>query len=56
VHVRYGENEFVGHARDTDVVRASADAYVDALNRLAAARANAESVEFVQNGIMHAYE
>jgi 2-isopropylmalate synthase len=55
VHVRYGENEFVGHARDTDVVRASADAYVDALNRLAAARANAESVEFVQNGIMHAY-
>jgi 2-isopropylmalate synthase len=55
VHVRYGENEFVGQARNTDVVRASADAYVDALNRLAAARANAESVEFVQNGIMHAY-
>ncbi|MEF8815700.1 MAG: 2-isopropylmalate synthase [Salinibacter sp.] len=55
VHVRYGENEFVGHARDTDVVRASADAYVDALNRLAAARTNAESVEFVRNGIMTAY-
>ena len=55
VHVRYGENQFVGHARDTDVVRASADAYVDALNRLAAARANAKSVEFVRNGIMTAY-
>jgi 2-isopropylmalate synthase len=55
VTVRYGENEFLGHARNTDVVRASAEAYVDALNRLAAAREHAESVEFVQNGIMHAY-
>ncbi|MFB6279021.1 MAG: 2-isopropylmalate synthase [Salinibacter sp.] len=55
VHVRYGENEFVGRARNTDVLRASADAYIDALNRLAAAREHAKSVEFVQNGIMHAY-
>ena len=56
VTVRYGENEFLGHARNTDVVRASAEAYVDALNRLAAAREHAESVEFVQNGIMTAFE
>ena len=56
VTIRYGENEFLGQARNTDVVRASADAYVDALNRLAAAREHTESVEFVQNGIMHAYD
>jgi hypothetical protein len=29
---------------------------VDALNRLAAAREDAESIEFAQNGIMNAYE
>ena len=55
VHVRYGENRFAGTARNTDVIRASAEAYVNALNRLAAAREDAESVEFVQNGIMHTY-
>jgi 2-isopropylmalate synthase len=55
VRVRYGENHFTGRARDTDVIRASAEAYVDALNRLAAAQADAESIEFVQNGIMNAY-
>jgi len=55
VHVRYGENRFAGTACNTDVIRASAEAYVNALNRLAAAREDAESVEFVQNGIMHTY-
>jgi len=56
VSVRYGENQFAGTARNADIVRASADAYVDALNRLAAARETAETVEFVQDGIMNAYE
>jgi 2-isopropylmalate synthase len=56
VTVRYGENTFAGTARNTDVIRASADAYLDALNRLAAARADAESVEFVRDGIMNTYE
>jgi 2-isopropylmalate synthase len=56
VSVRYGENQFAGSARNTDIVRASADAYLDALNRLAAARETAETVEFVQDGIMNAYE
>ena len=55
VRIRYGENAFSGRARDTDVIRASAEAYVDALNRLAAAKSDAESVEFVQNGIINAY-
>jgi 2-isopropylmalate synthase len=55
VRIRYGENQFAGRARSTDVIRASAEAYVDALNRLAAAQSDAESVEFVQNSIMNAY-
>ncbi len=55
VCIRYGENQFAGRARSTDVIRASAEAYVDALNRLAAAQSDAESVEFVQNSIMNAY-
>jgi len=55
VRIRYGENYFTGRARGTDVVRASAEAYVDALNRLAAAQSDAESVEFVRDSIMNAY-
>ncbi|PSQ97839.1 MAG: 2-isopropylmalate synthase [Bacteroidetes bacterium SW_9_63_38] len=55
VRIRYGENHFSGRARNTDVIRASAEAYVNALNHLAAAQADAESIEFVQNGIMNAY-
>jgi 2-isopropylmalate synthase len=55
VRIRYGENHFSGRARNTDVIRASAEAYVDALNRLATARSDVESLEFVQNGIMNAY-
>ncbi|WP_263791034.1 2-isopropylmalate synthase [Salinibacter sp.] len=56
VTIRYGENQFAGTARNTDVIRASAEAYVDALNRLVAAQEHAESVEFVQSGIMTAFE
>jgi 2-isopropylmalate synthase len=55
VRIRYGENHFSGRARNTDVIRASAEAYLDALNRLATAQSDAESIEFVQNGIMNAY-
>ncbi|WP_263819830.1 2-isopropylmalate synthase [Salinibacter sp.] len=56
VTIRYGENQFAGTARNTDVIRASAEAYVDALNRLVAAQEHVESVEFVQSGIMTAFE
>ncbi len=55
VRIRYGENHFGGRARNTDVIRASAEAYVDALNRLAAAQSDEESVEFVRDSIMNAY-
>lgn len=55
VRIRYGENYFDGRASGTDVLQASAAAYVDALNRLAAFRADDSSVEFVANGIMQAF-
>ena len=55
VTVRYGEDTFSGRATDTDVLQASAQAYVDALNRLAAHRADEASVEFVTEGIMKAF-
>ena len=55
VTVRYGEDTFSGRATDTDVLQASAQAYVDALNRLAARRADEASVEFVTEGIMKAF-
>lgn len=56
VLIDYGESTFAGTASSTDVLRASADAYIDALNRLAAHRADEESVKFVTDGIMEAFK
>lgn len=56
VRIRFGENSFAGTAESTDVLQASAAAYVDALNQLAAFRSNDKSVQFVVEGIMHAYD
>jgi 2-isopropylmalate synthase len=47
---------FAGRATGTDVVLASAEAYVNALNGLAAFRAEEESVAFVGAGIMRAFD
>ena len=55
VTVRYGENTFSGRATDTDVLQASAQAYLDALNRLAAFHTDEQSVEFVTEGIMETF-
>lgn len=55
VQIRFGENHFEGRARSTDVVQASAVAYVDALNGLAAFRTDSASVQFVTDGIMQAF-
>lgn len=55
VCVRFGEHTFEGRARGTDVIQASAEAYVDALNRLAAFRADDTAVQFVTDGIMQAF-
>jgi len=52
VRIRHGENQFAGQASGTDVLRASAEAYVNALNRLAAFRSDDTSVRFVMDGIM----
>jgi len=56
VLIGFGGPMFAGKASSTDVVLASADAYLNALNNLAAHRADEESVRFVNNGIMQAFE
>jgi 2-isopropylmalate synthase len=55
VLVEFGEVCFDGKASDTDVIVASSHAYLHALNHLAAWRADQESVQFVRNGIIHAF-
>ncbi len=55
VLIRDGEARFPGRARSTDVLRASAEAYMDALNRLVAHRADEDSVRFVNQRIVMAY-
>jgi 2-isopropylmalate synthase len=55
VCVRFGENHFDGRGSGTDVLHASAEAYIDALNRLAAFRADDTAVQFVTDGIMQAF-
>jgi 2-isopropylmalate synthase len=47
---------FAGKASSTDVIEASAQAYMNALNSLAAFRLDKESIEFVSSGIMQAFE
>ena len=47
---------FAGKASSTDVVHASAEAYMNALNSLAAHRADQESIQFVNTGIMQAFD
>ena len=58
VTVLIGENGalFRGVARHTDVLQASADAYVQALNQLEGFRADRQDVEFVSDGIMQSFE
>ncbi len=55
VRLRYGAASFAGRATDTDVLKASAMAYLDALNRLAAYRMGEDAVEFVTDGIMQSF-
>ncbi len=58
VTVLVGDNGafFRGMARHTDVLQASAAAYLEALNQLEAFRADEESVVFVSNGIMQSFQ
>ncbi|MDX1741245.1 MAG: 2-isopropylmalate synthase, partial [Rhodothermales bacterium] len=55
VLIRDGEARFPGRARGTDVIGASAQAYMDALNRLVVHRTDEDSVRFVNQRIMMAY-
>ena len=51
-----GEVRFHGMARSTDVLKASAEAYLASLNKLAAHQAEQESVRFVSDGIINSFE
>jgi len=56
VLISFGGPCFAGKASSTDVVHASAEAYMNALNSLAAHRADEESIQFVNTGIMQAFD
>ena len=56
VTISYSGSEFAGQASSTDVLEASAEAYLDALNHLAMYRADEESVKFVTDGIMDTFK
>ncbi len=47
---------FAGKASSTDVVYASAEAFMNALNSLASFRADEESIQFVNEGIIQAFQ
>ena len=47
---------FRGVARSTDVLQASADSYIKALNQLATFRSEEKNVEFVGGGIMQSFD
>ncbi|MDA1028502.1 MAG: 2-isopropylmalate synthase [Bacteroidetes bacterium] len=55
VLISLGGPLFAGKASSTDVIHASAEAYMNALNSLAAHRAEEESIQFVGTGIMQAF-
>lgn len=55
VLVGQGGAFFKGTARNTDVLQASADAYLNALNHLEAYRSEEENLAFVGNGIMRSF-
>jgi len=56
VLIGFGGPLFAGKASSTDVIHASAEAYMNALNSLAAHRAEEEAVQFVGTGIMQAFD
>lgn len=47
---------FRGVARSTDVLKASAEAYIEALNQLASFRVDQKSVDFVGDGIIQSFQ
>ncbi len=56
VLLSYGDVLFRGVARDTDVLQASSNAYVEALNKMEAYRADQENKDFVQGGIIESFQ
>lgn len=56
VSIMAGRKRYSGSATNTDVILASANAYLEALNKLVAYRTDIESVEFVSNGIIQSFQ
>ena len=56
VLISHGGAFFKGRAQNTDVLQASADAYIDALNNLEAFRADEENMAFVGSGIIQSFQ
>jgi 2-isopropylmalate synthase len=50
------DRRFYGEARDTDVLKASAEAYLASLNLLAAHQSEVENVSFISNGIIKSFD
>ncbi len=55
VSIGSGSKRYYGKATNTDVIMASASAYLEALNKLVVYRSDVESVEFVASGIMQSF-
>jgi 2-isopropylmalate synthase len=55
VSIGSGRKTYQGSATNTDVILASANAYLEALNKLVVYRTDVEAVEFVSNGIMQSF-
>ena len=51
-----GDRRFYGEAKNTDVLKASAEAYMMSLNRLVAHSEEADSVHFVADGIIKSFD
>ena len=56
VSIVAGRKRYSGSATKTDVILASANAYLEALNKLVVYRTDVESVEFVSNGIIRSFQ
>ncbi len=51
-----GNQQFTGEARSTDVLKASAEAYLASLNKLVAGQQDAENQNFIASGIIDSFD
>ncbi|ARA93060.1 2-isopropylmalate synthase [Rhodothermaceae bacterium RA] len=56
VMIRFAGTSFRGSARSVDVLKASADAYIEAINKMEMHRTEEENVAFVGRGIIESFQ